>query len=272
MKFTTSVILFLMSSLSSYLITVLSRPEPRLELEKQLVTDSQVKSSLGFGLAQATKKYHEQQTNAHLIHLDEAFSKVAFTDTEKQFLDHFGDDPSSKLLRRSFILSQHESEIPNAREENKQLIDKIKATPSTLHSIVDVLSRLPQNQFAIEKASLLMLSTSFPESSEQMRHTALQILVTAVAPSRATSSETRTQDQLNQALSGSPDHVLPVLAHHIFLRGDIDPSTALSGTLNGIVAQTDRATRQTMVIQHLQKFPNQREELETSLRERGIEI
>jgi hypothetical protein len=145
--------------------------------------------------------------------------------------------------------------------------------PSGAELVRAGMGRLSATEFPLERTMLLMAYASNPANAESARQFALDELTQSPPPARPDPhAPGLTETQLDEALSTTPAQIRPIAAESILLRSSRDPAQALAGTVEGVAAQSDVGIRTKLVMQFLDKYPDQRDGLQAALEARGVSL
>jgi hypothetical protein len=203
--------------------------------------------------------------------LEEAIDKVERTPKENELFRLLGTDAWGMQFRRSLIAQRHQ-EVPGVDLYVDHFINDLVRNPAAVEGAKTALDRIPAGQFPLERVAILAALARGDGNADVVKSLARQEFTQNAPDARPEPSAATTDDELNVALSTTPAQTRPIAAHGLFLKNTQDPTEALGGTVDGIVAQSDWGIRSTMAIHFLETYPTMNDQLTSALAARGITL
>jgi hypothetical protein len=198
---------------------------------------------------------------------------VKQTSFDKKLAEALGTDTQDKELFRNLDVLYHLDEVQDGERYVENFLASLKADPvAGMLQLKDALEKLPASEFPLERASVLREMAQMKGYSNEANDIALQDLTHFIPDARPQLTAGMSTDQMNAAVSSTPDLLLPIVAQQVFLQTANTPNDALEGTVQGIVAQKDLGIQTTMAVQFLRQYPAQAEVFLASLNSQNITV
>lgn len=274
MGFVISILVFVFAMASGFVAGHVASPPSDIDLSAHLAKEGRTPSSLNFALSSIVVDDKDAVLAAPLDDgasaIEMAIDQIELSDSEARLAKAIGDDPLSIKLRRALIAPKHEDLIPNHHELGVKYLEDFRKTPAeSIKMMTRALSVMPAEEFPMERASLIMVATTLPGQQTEAQQLALtELTTTIIEPVK----DARNAESNDLMVKHSQLMSIPITAHMAFLRTSSDATMALSGTVEGIVAQPDLGLRFRLANQFISKFPSMEEELKITLARRGIQL
>jgi len=218
--------------------------------------------------------------------VEKALDHIQLTPHEQDLWHALGDDPVGLRVRRLLIADNHRSEVPGTDLFVRNIYEDLTADKNnSVDNLKSALNRVPASGFSMERISLLSMMSTVASSvgssgssaspggpNAITKDAALNELTQNIIPARPDPNLAQNEEQLNAALSSTPDTSLPIASEQIFLNNTSNPAEALTGTVQGIISQPDVGIQLAIATEFVRAYPNMKDELNQDLQARGIKI
>ncbi len=205
--------------------------------------------------------------------IEKAIEHLNLSERDQVILRALGTDEVGRKFGRILIAEKHTSDLPGSEQFLSDFYSDLKNNPSrTLANAQTILERTPVKGYPAERAALLSLMDNAHLNTPLVRARSLEEFTQNIVEPRPDPNTAKTTEELNQALSVTPEILLPITAHSIFLKNTNDPREALRGTIRGIVTQLDSGIRVNMANQLIAQHPELKNDLHQLLSENNIHL
>lgn len=210
-----------------------------------------------------TRSSHEAAVNEprpmtpeNATETERAIDQLRLTPLEAGLSAKLGGNEFEVKVRRSLLAGRHANEIPGAEGLGLYYLNELKTHPEQgMQAIRSGLKALPAAQFAMERGTLLLAAARLPGQESVVQQLAYTEMTENRPAARPDVAKVRSEEELNRAVSGSPEIVLPILAHAAYIATSPDAATALKGTVAAIQVQRDSGIQKTMGLQFVNRYP-----------------
>jgi hypothetical protein len=184
---------------------------------------------------------------------------------EKSLTAALGDDSIGLKVSRALLAGRH-SEVAGASEIAREFHEELRSDPRTgVQVIRESLGRIPPKGFEVDRITLLQTMSALPGVQTDVQELALQELISNVYEVPTGEAGTVSANDVNRAS-------LVVTAHRLFVEAADQSEVALSGTVQGVLAQPDSAVRRTMIDRFVARFPEHKEDIQRELGNNRIDV
>lgn len=265
MQFLLSALVIFCAVTGGFVAGQIFSPTTEVDVVQELKTDGRSPSSLNYAINEVLTKAEDDGPKSPV---EQAIDRLELSAEEEDLSKALSNDPLSIKLRRALIAPRHGSEIVGHEELGLQYLKEFREHPTqSLASMIKALDAMPVAAYPNERAAVLLAASTLPGQENEVRQLALRELtstvVEAIDPRRSDSE---------QVMRISNQMIVPIASHLAYLNTNPNAAAALSGTIDGIMAQPDTGIRYRLAGQFIEKFPQLESELRNTLTSKGIEL
>jgi hypothetical protein len=201
--------------------------------------------------------------------------QIVMTEVERGLAQAMDVSPVGTMLRKMLVSGNHSDSFAGSEELGLETLKVLQKNPTL--AAREVLRALDLKELAVTelaagRAALLVTLSRLPGHEVETQAAALREITEHAPDARPDYSQATTQDELDRALSSTPETAAPLIAHAVFMESANDIDKSFRATIDGIVAQKDAGIRNTLGEQFLNRYPEAQALLTQALLARGISI